>query len=577
MRAVGPIVLFFLGVVVASCLGGDDGSLPGLGEACEADRSCREGFCYDRAGRRLCTTVCKSDAACWEGAVCVPEPSLGNRICLPGTRCSDDEDCPLGHRCDSETRVCHLAVERDLCGACTTDTQCPEGGICVRVRATGERFCSRPCADDEDCPNGFGCRALVQDGVAYDGRGAPRQCIPLAETCNARKPLCSPCAGDAECGSALDLCLEDRSTGVRRCGRSCRPSCLWDENRHGYFDRDTGAPCTSGCPPGFGCLDVGGATPQCVPEHRSCDDFCDASTPIEERVQCGPGRACDRSRNRCVPAIDGRSCAPCDRGTCPAGEGRPSVCLVNHDRGESFCAAACESDEACWLDYGLGFSCVDVEGRRLCLPDAGSCQVGMAPLGASCERGDECAGAICIRHGSAGFCSGPCGRDADCGDARWICCARDEEGYDCSRPPEGGEGVCAPRGGRFGDACGPGLAPCEDGYCLRLGSERVCTASCATDADCDAASGSSGAYRCIGALVEGPGFERVDVCFPAGGGGLGSDCTFGPAACADGICLERTHGRICSKACWVDDCPPGWRCDLAPTTDGTKFPVCLPQ
>src|SRR5690606_18412741 len=107
---------------------------------------------------------------------------------------------------------------------------------------TGERYCSTPCVDEDDCPNGFACRALQQDGVSYDGEGAPKQCIPLAETCNAQKPLCSPCTGDAECGFALDLCLEDRLSGERHCGRSCRTNCLWDEERHGHFDRDTGAP-----------------------------------------------------------------------------------------------------------------------------------------------------------------------------------------------------------------------------------------------------------------------------------------------------------------------------------------------
>lgn len=577
MRTKPALALFFLSLLLASCLGGGDTDLPGMGEPCDVTRPCRDGFCYGTPGRQYCTAVCKGDDECGPDLVCEPEEEIGNRICQPGIRCVADTSCPLGHRCDRERQVCHLSVRRDLCGSCTTDAQCPPGGICVHARSTGERFCSAPCKGNDDCPSGYLCRSVERDGVRYDGTTLPRQCIPEAETCNAERPLCSPCAGDWECGGELDFCLENRLSGERRCGRSCKTTCVWNELLGGHFDNVTGEPCSSGCPPGFACLDVGGGH-QCVPERASCDSYCDASTPLEERMQCGPGHACDRSSWSCVAATDGRTCSPCVAGSCPSAGSRPSLCVVNHDTGESYCAAGCSSDEECRADYGLGFSCREVEGRRVCLPDKGSCATGSAPLGAGCTSADDCAGSVCLLYGERGICSGSCSEDGDCGDARFMCCALAEEGagYDCAEDPSEGGGICVPRGGRFGDDCEPGRPPCEDGYCLDIGSARVCTAGCGSDADCDRVSGRPGAFHCSRATLDSEHVERVNVCFPAGGGEIGSDCSFGSAACADGICLERTLGRICSRSCSQEDCPNGWKCDLAPTLDGGEFRVCLP-
>jgi len=578
MRILVALALFFVSLLGASCLGQGDSDLPGPGESCGPGRPCREGFCFGFPGRQFCSLVCADDGDCPSGLVCEPEPEVANRICRPGVRCSDDTACPLGHVCDRERRICILSVRRDLCGSCTADAQCPEGGVCVRARATGERFCSAPCRDNHDCPYGFVCRVLEQDGIRFDGTELPLQCLPEAETCNAERPLCSPCEGDWECGGELDLCLENRRTGERRCGRSCKETCVWNELRRGHFDSVTGEPCTSGCPPGFACLDVGGGH-QCVPERASCEDFCDATTPLGERMQCGPGRACDRERWTCISATDGRTCSPCLGDTCPSIGSRPSLCVVNHDTGESYCAAPCSSDAECRADYGPGFSCRSVEGRSVCLPDGGSCRAGTAPLGGACRAATDCAGLVCLLHGERGICSGPCRADADCGDARYVCCALTEEepGWDCSLDPAEEGGICVPRGGRFGDECGGGRPPCENGYCLDVGSARVCTAGCETDEDCDRVSGRPGAFHCSSAWMEGEPLEEVDVCFPAGGGEIGSDCSFGPAACAEGICLEWRLGRICSRRCNVQhDCPPGWRCELTPRIGGGDFQVCLP-
>lgn len=574
-------MLLALGVVVAlaACPEGPEGGLPGPGEPCGQDAPCRVGFCHVAPGGAFCSATCDEDASCPDGFVCLPEPAYQARICLPGARCDSDAACPAGHRCDVGTGRCYVAVARDLCGACTSDAQCPAGGLCVRSMSTGERFCSTPCKLQRDCPQGYGCRSLVQDGVSYDGIEAERQCLPLSSTCNARLPLCSPCAGDWECGAAWDLCLEDRRTGARFCGRHCSPTCVWSEDAGEHRDTQTGERCSGVCPPRFACLDVGGAH-QCVPDEVGCEGFCEAETPLEERLACGPGGACDRASRRCVTALDGRTCAPCVQGSCPSDGAQQSTCLVNHETGESFCAATCDDDADCRAVSGLGFSCVDVEGRRHCVPDGGSCQVGVTPVGGACEAGADCAGGACLRFGERGLCSGACLGDEDCGDARWTCCAVSDEspGFDCEAEREG-PGLCVPRGGGFGDPCEAGRPPCEAGYCMDVGSGRVCTAACSDDADCDEVSLQSGAFQCLAAYLEGSDsvLDRVQVCYPRGGQEVGADCTFGPGACADAICLERKGGPVCTKECREDEaCPPGWSCGVAETEDGIPWRVCLP-
>jgi hypothetical protein len=71
----------------------------------------------------------------------------------------------------------------------------------------------------------------------------------------------------------------------------------------------------------------------------------------------------------------------------------------------------------------------------------------------------------------------------------------------------------------------------------------------------------------------------VKVCFPNGGGGIGTNCDFGPAACQSGICLTKESGNVCSQTCSSSSpCPTGYVCKaevLAATPSSTSM-VCVP-
>ena len=565
------------------------------GQPCDpaGDNFCNGGFCLRLdSATGVCSVSCTDDASCsvMPGATCQVDATLEALVCKPGFRCESDPACPAGHRCDVGTGTCYIPVERGLCSPCTADPQCPEGSLCLRARGSGERFCTAPCEDEAGCPDGFLCREVAQDGVAYDGTENPKQCVPRSETCNAGKPLCAPCRGDDECGDGNDACVENLLTGEKFCGISCNPACVFDEASGTFVNDETGEECRSVCPENFTCTSLGGdAGPfQCVPNAGTCEGYCTGGSEASDLQQCGFGRSCDVANHECAPATDGRQCAPCtDDDSCnPPGSTTGASCLVNQSSGETFCAIPCGADVDCDEALGVGFSCLEVEGRGRCVPDRGTCTSGVGRLGDDCTAAgpDDCLTGVCLQFGAVGLCSASCSADADCADARYRCCAlRAVEGggevYDCDAALTA-TGVCAPLGGGFGDDCEPGQPPCQDGHCLDIGTARLCTASCQADADCDARSGTSGQFACSRALAldeTGAPTEDVNVCFPAGGGEPGSDCSFGPAACADRLCIKKESGNVCTKAC--DDgspCPGGWTCGPATTVDGLEVTICLP-
>lgn len=598
-RLLWPIVLagaFVSAGLSAGCASEEQPLALTPGMPCDpaGENLCNGGFCLALdSATGICTIACVDDAGCQAAAgaafTCQVDATFDALVCKPGFKCSADASCPSGHRCDVTNGTCYIPVERGLCSPCTADPQCPDEGLCLRARGSGERFCTSPCAADESCPSGYLCREVAQDGVSYDGSEHPKQCVPRSESCNAGKPICSPCRGDDECGDGNDSCVENILSGEKFCGRSCNPACAYDAGQDRFVNEETGEECRSACPDNFSCTSLSGgeAGPfQCVPNSGTCGAYCDGGSEAMDLLQCGFGRSCDLANHECAAASDGRQCAPCtDDDSCnPPGSTGGSSCIVNQESGETFCAIPCSDDVDCDGSLGIGFSCLEVEGLGRCIPDRSTCTSGVGRLGDDCTTNGpaDCLTGVCLQFGSVGLCSGMCGADSDCADGRYRCCALIASGtgevYDCDAPLTGG-GVCAPAGGSFGDDCEPGRPPCQDGHCLDIGTARLCSSGCTADTDCDAASGSPGQFACRKAQAvdeTGAPTEDVDVCFPAGGGEPGSDCSFGPAACADRLCIKKDSGNVCTMECSGGGCPEGWTCDAADTVDGQSLTICLP-
>ncbi len=61
------------------------------------------------------------------------------------------------------TAACHES--REFGAACTSDRQCASR-LCVAINeAADEGRCTKSCATDEDCPEGFSCRGATNQGV----------------------------------------------------------------------------------------------------------------------------------------------------------------------------------------------------------------------------------------------------------------------------------------------------------------------------------------------------------------------------------------------------------------------------
>jgi len=547
--------------VLSSC--GPTGSqkLPLFSDCGGENAACASAQCFSvDSATSVCTKSCAGDDECPGEGLCAAVPGVGS-ICLPtglGGRCKADAECPVGHRCDLAEKRCYIPVSREPCAPCTSSLQCPADGRCLEVAETLERYCAAPCGAGNTCGDGYTCEE--RDGVPL--------CLPANEhrTCSLGKGLCAPCRGDVECGVPGDVCVRNLNSGERFCGRECVTS--------------------AECPSGFNCLDLSGEGDgpyQCVPNGGTCVGYCDSADPAQTRLQCGLGRSCDVDARACVPATDGSLCAPCgDDDSC----GENSRCLENKCadcpyRGEKFCATPCAGASS--NECGVGFFCVGIGAAGAapfyCAPTAGTCTVGTGRLGDDCTgRGAQsCATGVCLGFGRLSVCSTSCANDGACGDARFRCCgtsgAAGAETFDCNQTPNG-NGVCVPRGGGFGADCSPGQPPCFQGACLDMGTAQICSRGCDAQTPCPEGFGCRTARQPAGDGT----FTDVNICFPDGGGTLGSDCEFGPAACQSGLCLKKTTGSECTQTCTQEaGCPEGWSCVSDTTVDGQTLEVCLPD
>ena len=560
--------------LLAACGGGSPKVLGLIGADCASggDAACASGNCLVLdSSTAYCTQACQAAADCPQSFLCAG--AISGTVCQAlgaGGVCGVDDDCPAGLKCDSKGAHCYIPVSRSSCGPCTSDLQCGTGSC--HADAAGERFCVSTCG--AGCATGFSCKAA---------EGGQR-CLPDAGSCRGGRPLCAPCAGDLECGGIGDLCVRNLQSQETFCAVHCTAS--------------------TGCAHGFSCVDLSGkgAGPsQCLPDSGTCAGYCDAQPGAAAAVlrECGLGATCDYANRACSRNADGSLCAACQTDDDCAKAATPnSRCVSNRTPGspylgERFCGADCGSTPACTgsgctadqtkcASFGPQFTCAPIGTGGTppfqCVPIRGSCTAGFARLGDSCDKSGpaDCLSAICAQFGTEKRCSAACSADGDCGDARWRCCAGvGSDKYDCTHGAASpGTGICAPVGGSFGDDCAPGSPPCQEGLCLDLGTAQLCTRAC--DAQHACASG----FSCqSGTLLNSDGSpgSTTEVCFPDGGGGVGSACAFGPAACQSHLCLKKDSGNVCTRACTVDtDCPAQWTCAEEKMPDGTALHVCLP-
>lgn len=599
MRGVArALALCTFAVIAAGCGSSGPAPIP-LGGACVPNPPKGVAVCADELCLALdnqsgfCTRNCETDSNCADGFLCVGAGKFG-KICRKTTGCKVDNDCPSGHTCDATTGNCYIKVARTLCSPCQDDAQCPAGGSCFSAVGSGQQFCTGPCGAGDSCAVGFTCSTIP---IGKD-QVMTKQCVPTTMTCDSGKTICQHCTGDAECGGPFDLCVRNVVSGETFCGRDCNPAknvCPAGQPNCDPTSLSTAQ--NTDCPAAFSCTNIGESSDptkvgpyQCVPNSNTCVGYCDATGEVGDLRECGLGQTC--ANNSCKPATDGRMCSPCiNNDDCRNGAHPEDRCIVNNCddcpfKGEAFCSTPCADDTACVVSFGPGFVCKPVDDpsgavRSYCMPQRGTCASGLGRLGDDCSKSgaSDCVAGVCLSAGYQSLCSLACQHDAECGDPRYHCCEYTTSGYDCADAkrtndgPASGPGVCAPLGGLFGDDCTPGRPPCQTGTCLDLGTAQLCTVACDAQGMCPAG------FTCRSATLPGSTPDAgvtTQVCFPNGGGQAGADCTFGPAACASGLCIKKDSGPICSSACTEDSmCPDGWTCQVTRTVDMMSVQACI--
>ncbi len=226
------------------------------------------------------------DVAGGEDAGETTEPCLG----WFGCPCKKNENCQSGFCVDS-----------------------PEGKVCTGF-----------CSVEEDCPQGWGCREVINT------EGDPAWvCIPFGLY------LCRPCRENSECASSIEV-SENRCVAYAASGSFCGVKCGGEDDRP--------------CPAGYSCQNVpiagGGTSDQCVPDNGTCE--CNAlAIQVNASTDCyvhNEWGTCPGSR-QCLPtgltACDAKNPAreecngrddDCDGETDPEGAGGCSTYFQDVDQ-----------------------------------------------------------------------------------------------------------------------------------------------------------------------------------------------------------------------------------------------------
>ncbi len=342
---------------------------------------------------------CVENADCYSG-FCVPTEQ--GHVCTK--TCTGS--CPNDWRCTgvttSGTDIAFLCLpdSSKLCAPCTVDYQC-NGGYCLGL--PGGASCTRPCSDEQPCPNGYACEERTSD---EDGSKTSMQCVPVTGRCDcsvANHGEERPCVVENGFGKCWGAMVCDGQAGWGACDAAEPVAEICDgvdNDCDGLADEGAVAPeedcsvvngfgaCagvwTCGGADGWLCNakepaeelcnyvdeDCDGVVDQTFRDAESgeylsyehcglCNNSCEGKIPFATEtacalvngkagciaVTCAVGYAIPAQTNQaCVPVGGGTDCSPClGDATCEDLPGGQCEAL----EGGNYCTRACEADEDC--------------------------------------------------------------------------------------------------------------------------------------------------------------------------------------------------------------------------------------
>ena len=367
----------------------------------------------------------------------------------PPIACITYMDCPVGYDCvdlfcvkvvGDEDPLSEEDPEMEraddpasqLCTPCSSDDECGRRADHCLPDDSGNMFCGMACANDIECPHGYTCSILPNDGQCQPSTGRcetgpdcgltgcedGQVCDPFAGACvpdcrmagcsggaicNPTSGLCEgggggfcdACETDEDCGGVNDLCMPDAG-GSTFCGTDCSggTGCEMIDSFCRRLDADhyqcwpinndcsgVGPDCTTtGCPAGQVCNPNTG---HCEQQSSDC-----------RQTGCQPGFTCNTMTGQCQPdSSDDCTITGCERGyTCNYFTG---LCEPE--------TSGCTSD----FDCPSGYRCNSFTGQ--CEPDntGQSCLYTGCPPGLVCDwLSETCEQEYCL----------PCQSSSDCND-----------------------------------------------------------------------------------------------------------------------------------------------------------------
>ncbi len=455
--------LFGLMVVVgilASCSGSSETG------KCQTADECNQGFTC--VSEKCAQVECVTHADCpGDDPFCAPagvDPTQsGKKFCSP-IKCKSDEDCEDGFTCDKYKQcipkeapadatntevedqdvVTPQEIEDDVpvtpvgstCTSCSSDADC---GKLKCYPLGGGTFCFGNCNSNADCPTGWMCYALSNEG---------QQCIPMAFNCDA-DCLKTGCPAGQVCNQETGACVD----GKPQCGACAQD---WD-CQEGYKCYQDGKYCAPVCPDGV-CpkngtcqevntlkvkLCVSGSATCCYGD--TCANACPPETPhayngkcVEclSDAHCGANKHCTAEKtcqsNNCQPPTPydfNGTCVECLNTTHCSAKGENYIC----DQGQHKCVTSEQPDECsyCVDPYP---ACTQINGVWSCVQCTDNTYCG----------GNECDLSLFACKGGSGC--GSCTNDSQCisamGDKTLACDTASGCCYDVKGWCDGVESMC---------------------------------------------------------------------------------------------------------------------------------------
>ncbi len=308
-----PASMILIALALAAC-GDKNGNTPvdaaldttrppsPYGMACEKDDECESKLCVEKA----CSKLCKSQLDCPIAAnvafECGEVPTLKKVACYPRR---------------------YIVGKGGLGYDCTLDELCGVGFKCMGQPGTTDRYCSKPCKEDWDCPPRYRCTKT------RTGKDAPE-----AESFCRRREFCHPCAIDDQCGPG-NLCITDINKN-RYCGKACSGG--------------------GTCPTYAKCEDAGNGKQQC--KHKA--GYCYKSLTAESDL-------CEPCLIHGWVGTASADYAIAEEGICK----KEGFCyLLSTYSMEAGCIMPCGTGDTCPASTKYNYACADLKslGGKYCVP-----------------------------------------------------------------------------------------------------------------------------------------------------------------------------------------------------------------